>query len=221
MEKNPVKTSKLPPAQITSVAKGKIKKKTLGMKVKETFMTTDLPDVKGSIVNDIIIPSAKNMVLDAFRSIATGALGTIEMMLFGRVSNHTLYGGKSIGSSIGSRIRYETMYGGGVSTGRQLTSKERATFALDAIVFEGVEIVDGYEKTPRQQAQSVIDNMIEHIEMYGYATVRDFYDFAGVTTRDYTEASYGWRSFGSARPEPIAGGAYIIVCPKPEFLGAK
>lgn len=211
------------PAEIKPVGAGKLKKKSLGTKMKETFISTDLPDVKGNIVNDILIPSAKNMVLDAIRSVATGAVGTVEMMLFGKISGRAgIYGGRRDRdySSIGSRIRYDSM-GPTKRNSRELSVSQRASFALDSIIFEGVEVVDGIERTPRQQAQAVIDAMIDQIEMYGYATVRDFYDYAGVTTRDYTEASWGWHSFGTARPEAIAGGAYIIVCPRPEYLGGK
>lgn len=215
------KLSTQKPAQIKPVGAGKLKKKSIGTKMKETFISTDLPDVKGNIVNDILIPSAKNMVLDAIRSVATGAVGTVEMMLFGKVTGRGgIYNGRNRDySSISSRIRYDSM--GGNTRGKELTQTQRASFALDSVIFEGIEVVDGIERTPRQQAQAVIDSMIDQIEMYGYATVRDFYDYAGVTTRDYTEASWGWHSFGTARPEAIAGGAYIIVCPRPEYLGGK
>lgn len=207
------------PAQIKPVAAGKLKKKSLGTKVKETFISTDLPDVKGNIVNDIIVPSAKNMVLDAIRSVAMGAVGTVEMMLFGRISRSSLGVGRSRDySTYSSRVRYDSLSSVGRQT-RELTSAQRATFQFDSIIFEGVEIVDGIERNARQQAQAVIDSMIDHIEMYKYATVRDLYDYANITTRDFTEASYGWRSFSTARPEPVAGGGYIIVCPKPEYLG--
>lgn len=220
MEKQIPKTVQKP-AAIKPVGTGKLKKKSLGTKVKETFISTDLPDVKGNIVNDIIVPSAKNMVLDAIRSIASGAVGTVEMMLFGRISRGSLVGDRRRDySSIGSRIRYESMSGRSHSS-RELTSTQRASFQFDSIIFEGVEVIDGIERNPRQQAQAVIDSMIDHIEMYGYATVRDLYDYANITTRDYTESAYGWRSFSTARPEPVAGGGYIIVCPKPEYLGAK
>ena len=220
MERQTPKTIQKP-AAIKPVGTGKLKKKSLGTKVKETFISTDLPDVKGNIVNDIIVPSAKNMVLDAIRSIASGAVGTVEMMLFGRISRGGLYSarGRDYGS-IGSRIRYESMSGQSRSS-RELTSTQRSSFQFDSIIFEGLEVIDGIERNPRQQAQAVIDSMKDHIEMYGYATVRDLYDYANITTRDYTESAYGWRSFATARPEPVAGGGYIIVCPKPEYLGAK
>ena len=121
-------TSKSPtiqkPAQIKPVAQGKLKKKSLGTKVKETFISTDLPDVKGNIVNDIIIPSAKNMVLDAIRSVATGAVGTVEMMLFGRLSRGGLNSGRNRDySSYSSRVRYDSMSSRGLGrTTRELTT---------------------------------------------------------------------------------------------------
>lgn len=219
---NPNQKSKLPatqkPAQIKPVAAGKLKKKSLGTKVKETFISTDLPDVKGNIVNDIIIPSAKNMVLDAIRSVASGAVGTVEMMLFGRVSRNSFGLGRPRDySTYSNRVRYDSSSVSRQS--RELSSSQRAAFQFDSIIFEGIEVVDGIERNARQQAQAVIDSMIDHIEMYGYATVRDLYDYANITTRDFTEASYGWRSFATARPEPVAGGGYIIVCPKPDYLG--
>jgi hypothetical protein len=201
---------------IKPVGAGKLRKKSLSTKVKETFLSTDLPDVKSDIVKSIIVPQAKNMVLDAIRSVATGVVGTAEMMLFGRVTRGL--SDYRRGGSIASRVRYDTISS---SSARTLTPQQRASFSIESIEFEGIEVVDGIERNPKQQAQAVIDSMIEHIEMYEYATVRDLYDFAGVTTRDFTESYYGWHSFATARPEPIAGGKYIIVCPKPEYLGER
>lgn len=215
MERQTPKTMQKP-MPIKPVGAGKLRKKSLSTKVKETFLSTDLPDVKGDIVKSIIVPQAKNMVLDAIRSVATGVVGTAEMMLFGRVTRG-LYDSRR-GGSIASRVRYDTISS---PSARTLTPQQRASFSIDSIEFEGIEVVDGIERNPRQQAQAVIDSMIEHIEMYDYATVRDLYDFAGVTTRDFTESYYGWHSFATARPEPIAGGKYIIVCPKPEYLGER
>ena len=201
MEKRPtsasVLTEKAQKSQtVKPVAHGAKKKKTLGVKIKETFMTEDLPDAKSNIVNDILIPSAKNMVLDAIRSITNSVADTVEMTLFGRVNpRSSRYWSSGYGMS--NRTRYEDMYNGRSTTrtARTLSSSERSNFAFDNIVFEGIEVVDGIEKTPRQQAQSVIDSMIEHIDIFGYATVRDMYDFAGVTSRDYTETSWGWKAF--------------------------
>lgn len=215
MERQTPKTMQKP-TQIKPVGAGKLKKKSLSTKVKETFLSTDLPDVKSDIVKSIIVPSAKNMVLDAIRSVATGVVGTVEMMLFGRVTR----GLSDVrrGGSVASRIRYDTISS---SSTRTLTPQQRTSFSIDSIIFEGIEVVDGIERDPRQQAQAVIDSMIDHIEMYGHATVRDLYDYAGVTTRDFTESYYGWHSFATARPESIAGGGCIIVCPKPEYLGER
>ena len=226
---NPNQKSNLPttqkPAQIKPVAQGKLVKKTLGTKIKETFISADLPDVKGSIVNDIIVPQAKTMVLDAIRSVAMGAVGTVEMMLFGRLtrnSTNTFYSNRGRDySAYSSRVRYESAGPMAQSqSSRGLTPRQRANFCFDAVEFEGnKEGDDKIVRNPKEQAQYVIDSMIDYIAVYGRATVRNFYEFAGITTYDFTEESYGWHDFSTARPEPLSNGHWIIVCPKPDYLG--
>lgn len=228
---NPNQKSKSPaiqkPAQIKPVAQGKLVKKSLGTKIKETFISTDLPDVKGNIVNDIIIPQAKAMVLDAIRSVAMGAVGTVEMMLFGRLtrnSTNTFYSSRGRDySAYSSRVRYDSASSlsyNSASNTRELTPRQRANFCFDAVEFDGEKKGDdGVVRNAKQQAQYVIESMIDYIAMYNRATVRNFYEFAGITTYDFTEESYGWHDFSTARPEPLSNGHWIIICPKPEYLG--
>lgn len=213
------------PAEIKPVGAGTLKKKSLGTKMKETFISTNLPDIKGNIVKDIFIPSAKNMVLDAIRSIATGTVGAAEMMLFGhtsgrRISSYSNRSGRDY-STISSRIRYESDSRSVRST-RSLTPEQRASFRFDSIIFDRViDGEDGRPKGPKQQALDVIENMIEWINMYGEASVQIFYQFAGQTSYDYTETVWGWKNFDMARVEELPGNAFMIVCPRPEYIGGK
>jgi hypothetical protein len=224
MEKKNQQEPKTPPkpAEIKPVGAGERKKKSLGTKMKETFISTNLPDIKGNIVKDIFIPSAKNMVLDAIRSIATGTVGAAEMMLFGRMSGRRIDGYSNRSnrdySTISSRIRYESD-SRSVRTSRSLTPMQRASFNFDSIIFSRVvEGEDGRPKGPKQQALDVIENMIEWINMYGEASVQIFYQFAGQTNYDYTETEWGWKNFDMARVEELPGHAFTIVCPRPIYL---
>lgn len=68
----------------------------------------------------------------------------------------------------------------------------------------------------RQDAENVLDELVESTMRYGLATVKDFYDAVGMET-NYMDNAWGWYELGSARVERVRGG-YVLVLPKPQHV---
>ena len=64
-----------------------------------------------------------------------------------------------------------------------------------------------------EDAKAVIDGLRNQVHQFKYATLGDFYDFAGqgTVTNDF---NYGWKSIGDIRPERTKNG-WVIRLPRP------
>ena len=144
------------------------KKPSVVKKMFSTFISEDSKDIKSHIVDDIIIPTIKDLLMDT--------LG----MLLGRGTRGAGY--RRTGSD---KVSYAQCYSGGRYASNE-TVKERPRFDMDDIIFE-----------TRADAEAVIDQIIDIIDAYGKATVADLYDAADLT-QPYTSNKYGWTNFSSA-----------------------
>ena len=67
-------------------------------------------------------------------------------------------------------------------------------------------------ETERVEAEEVRRQMLDVIARYGFVTVADMYDMAGLTP-PYTANSYGWVNIRTAEPVRVRDG-YILRLPK-------
>lgn len=171
------------------VVNGIRKKKPLGERLKDTFLSEESDTVGSYIVWDILIPSAKETISD----LVTGA---INILLFGdagsrsnRKNNRRVIGGYkdySTSSRVSSRDRDdERRYG------------RRSRRAFDDIVLPD-----------RTIALQVLDDMRDLIEDYGQCSVADYYDFVGQTW-DPMDKFWGWTNLAGVKPRPIHGGCIL------------
>lgn len=168
------------------------KKSEISKFVGKIFSAEDMNGIKEHIVDEVVAPCIRNTIYDLIVDIAARAFGGKR--------------GYRPGSSGGSRVSYAQCYnprndsrpvGGGSSA----ASAPRSRFDFDVIAFPS-----------RADAEVVLDQMIECIERYGFVTVGDMYDAAGLT-QPYTSEKYGWTSVRNADIVWSHDG-YIIKLPK-------
>lgn len=172
-------------------------KPSIGRKFADLFLGDDISNVKEYMLYDRIIPGIKEMVLAG-----------IEMMLFGgdRVLRRD-----PRNSKVGY-ISYNKMYASSPSRrerdrGYRYEREENQKRNLADYIFES-----------KGEAMEVLDTLTELIDVYGQASVNDFYDAIGVTG-DFTDAKYGWTELGGATIRRIRGGGYVLDLPRPYVLG--
>ncbi|ADD80958.1 gp067 [Rhodococcus phage ReqiPepy6] len=184
------------------------RKKPLGRRVMETFGGGDAQGVGSYILQDVLLPAAKDMVADA---VSQG----IEKMLFGESRGRRTRSSSSGYSGGNNRTPYNSSYNGGsryaVNPGhrqepRQMSHRGRATHNFDEIVLDS-----------RAEATEVLDNLYSMISQYDVATVADLYNMVGVTG-DFTDEKWGWVELHGAQVRHVRDG-YLLELPRPEHLG--
>lgn len=185
------------------VTKGKIikRKKPIVRRFTDSFGTREGQGVLEYIINDIIIPATKIMIVD---SIINGA----EMTILGETRRRSR-------SSNFRETRYDydrVSYRGELDRrykrdrdSRRYNDRDRAGLRdYEDIIFE------------KNDAEAVISSMIDLIEQYGEATVKDLYSLIGVTP-EYTVGEFGWTNLSRATVRRVRDG-YVLDFPPPRAL---
>ena len=172
--------------RVAKVVKGNVKTKKRGeiRKFADVILAEDVGEVKRRAVDDVLIPSIKNALLDLIVETAT--------MLF---KGESARGRKRAGDYVSYRSYSDR--------DRRDTREPRARtrFDFDDLIFES-----------RGEAELVREQMEDMIERYGMVTVADMYDMADLTA-PYTGNRYGWTSIRSAEVVRTRDG-YVIKLPR-------
>lgn len=183
--------------RVKPVTKAVQKKKGLGKKISEAFTGDDMQSVGSFVLFDVIVPQVRDMVVNALTS-------GIERRFYGSALRPRS-GGISSG---GPKISYQNMYAKGPSPDKiqrsasaPMSNRARSMHDFSELIIEN-----------RGDAEEVIERLLDLIERYGVATVKDFYDLMEVTSA-YTDAKWGWNDLRSAAVERNRGGGYIISLP--------
>lgn len=173
------------PKKLEPVAQGKKTKKSFGSKFSDAFIATDGGELKDYLVKDVLVPAAKDTLMDLIKS-------GFEMLLYGE----TRGGGRGASKSIpGSKVSYQKYYDNGKSAVKAAMTDK---FSYDDIIFE-----------TRSQAQDCLDMMIEAISEYGSVSVADMYDLAGVDSNSFQDNKWGWKNLSQATVTRGRDGHYI------------
>lgn len=167
--------------KLEKIVKGKVrtKKKSGASKFVQTFISEDAHTVKNYILNEIIIPTAKETLADVVKN-------SIEMILWGSSSS-----GRSRSRNTrsgGSRVSYQRYY----DDDRRDRDRERYSvrtrsgYNFDDIIFD-----------TRGEAENVLIAMEQEIDNYGIVSVADLYELVGITG-NYTDNKYGWTDLRTA-----------------------
>lgn len=175
--------------KVEKVVKGAVKtrKKSGVSKLKDTFISEDVSNVKSYIVMDVLIPAAKKAISDIVRD-------GIDMILYGDAHR-----GRS--SSSASYVSYRSYSDRDRRDNRYESSRSRTIYEPDDIILES-----------RVEAEEVLERMNELLDNYGIVSVADLYDLVGKSC-DYTANRYGWTNIRNAEPVRVRDG-YLLKMPK-------
>lgn len=174
----------------------KTRKRGLGKRFADIFLTEDVGDVKTYLIYDVMIPAIKENIADLISS-------AIGMLFFGEASRRVRRpaGG---GNQNGSKINYGGYFGNNQRTERMPNyQRSRVAHNFEDIVFE-----------TRGEAELVLDGMLEILGSECHqVTVADFYDLAGMTT-NFTDNKFGWTDLRTARVNGSPSRGYWIDLPR-------
>lgn len=182
------KRKQLETGQVSKVVKGGVKTHKRS-RLAELFLPEDMKSVRDYIVEDIVVPTIKKGLSDAF-----------DIFLFGESS-------RGRRGSSGDRRSLRSMFDNNFERRDSRASSRRTSTAFtEEIIFDD-----------RYDAELVLNKMEETIAQYGVVTILNFYDFVGLTNCPHTGNDYGWDNLDSARVEHCGDG-FIIRFPRVKYL---
>lgn len=165
----------------------KTRKKSEIRKFADVFVAEDAHTVKNYLVQDLLIPSIKNTILDLIIEGAT--------IIFKGESGRSRKSGSSV-----DYVSYRH-YSDRDRRDERRYSSVRSNYGYDDIILES-----------RGEAEKVLGCMDDMIDTYGFVSVADMYDLVGKSC-NYTDNNYGWTSLRNAEPVRVRDG-YVLRLPK-------
>lgn len=187
------------------VEKGKVinttakkRKKTWLERLKGHFVGDDMDSVSSYVIQDVLIPAAKNTISDLIT-------GSIDMIFYGEKGVSTR-GRSHRGSRTGSYVSYNKPSRG---ISRHKPTRARVAHEFDDITFP-----------TKGDAEDVLGYLVDLTIDEGFASVADFYRAIGMTG-EYTDENYGWTRLNTARIRRVTGREgtmYVIAFPRTEEI---
>lgn len=176
--------------KVTKVIDGnaRLRKKNGASKLADILVAEDINTVKDSLFSDILVPALKKVISDV---VTNG----IDMILYGST-------GASRPKGPGSTISYSKYY-----------AQPKAQTARSHPVSLATYNYDEVEIQTRAKAETVLMQMDEIVDTYGFVKVADLYELAGVSG-NYTGYNYGWDNIRSASVVRLPNGWYTIKLPR-------
>lgn len=172
----------------------------LGRKFKETFIAGSLHGARDYVVNDVVVPTLKEMVYAMFQ-------GGLQKLIFGDSRIRRDSPPPSYGDVNRPRINYSTQSSMTRSAPTRMVSREsKARGSFDDIIISS-----------RVEAQDVMDRMYDILSRYEMVLVADLYELTGVQT-SHADHRWGWTHLRGAKVARLGDGRYLLDLPEPEPL---
>lgn len=178
------------------------RKKPLGKQFKSTFLAGDIKSAMQYVVFHVLIPAAKDALVEA------GSSG-IEKLIFGENR-----GGRGRGSR---PLSGATGY---VSYNRMSRQDDRPPFVMPQGTSRRARARHDFDEivlSSRAEAEEVIDRLFDLISRYDEATVADLYELTGLES-SHTDNKWGWTDMRGASVTRVRSGGYLLNLPDPESL---
>ena len=191
--KAPVPSEPREPKVVEKVVTGEVvtRKKSLGRKFKDLFISTDAKGVVAYICTDVLLPAARNMIVD-------GASKGVERLMYGENTAQRRQYGQGPRITYNSPVnRGQMSYPGAVANrGRAQTPRQ----SHDDVVLSS-----------REEAETVVERMHDLISQYEAVSVADFNELVGLPS-NHTDNKWGWLYLRGVSVQQVRDG-YLINLP--------
>lgn len=174
----------------------KVKKKSEFSKVVNSFIGEDIPDIKSYMLYDVIIPNIREGLYDS--------VGMILGVRPGRRNNNRYRDDSRKERVSFGRSNYDDR--DDRRRDDDYRSRSRVGYEYEDVVLE-----------TRGDVESVFAEMEMFIDNYGQVRVADLCSMIEISS-PYTGNDYGWISMDRMDFEPVRGGGYRLLLPKPKPL---
>lgn len=197
----PTKAEKIVEPVVTSEAA--TRKKSLGRRLREIFIGGDSKSVLNYVVSDILVPQAKDMLVEMVTS-------GFERTIYGESRPPRRPGGyrPNVGAGPTNYTRYADR--GNNPIGRHGVSERHPNASLRT------QSIDDILLATRVEAEAVVERMYDILENYDSVSVADLHGLLGWSS-SYTDQKWGWTELHGTDIRRVRDG-YILVLPKTTAL---
>lgn len=183
------------PKKIEKVISGEVvtKKKTFGRKAKDLFISADIRSVVTYICTDVLLPAARNVIVDA-------STKGIERMMYGEKTQLRRP------PSSGPKYTYNT------PVNRGFISNYAPSVQNRGMVHTPRQSRDDIVLTNRDEAELVLERMMDLLNQYEYVTVADFNELVGLPS-NHTDEKWGWLMLRGANVQQVREGFLLNLPP--------
>ena len=191
------------PKKVERVTSAKVerRRRPLGKQFAHVFFGGDARTALGYMVESVIIPSAKEAIVEAFSS-------GIEKIVYGDARPRR---GGAPPSAFG-RTNYGQQYQQSQTLPQAQTQPRGISRGGKARHDFGELVIQS-----RAEADEVLERLFDILDKYETATVADLYELTGIAP-SHTDHKWGWTSLQGADIGRIRGGGYRLDLPVPEPL---
>lgn len=177
------------------------KKRSLGRKFKDIFVGDDAKGVVFYVATEVLLPAAKNLVVDATTK-------GIERMMYGEshAPNRRVYG---YGNN--THISYNNMNERSYDRGYRAPSGRRVDHSRME-TRRSARMSSDYILTSRHEAESVVEGMGNILDSWGIVTVSDLHELIGLPTTPQ-DNKHGWDSMQGIRVRQTREGYLLDIPP--------
>jgi len=168
----------------------KIKKRSFGQKLLDTFIEDDISNVKTYVWTQVLVPTIKRAICEAVNG-ATQMIFGINVVAPTDTRNGVRFGGTS----------YDRYY-----DKQKAAPKPQVEESIQNYDYRNIYIMD------RAKAEFTIEYLRDYIQQYGFVRVSDLYEYLGKTA-PYTLNSWGWYNLETASVRPTRDG-FLLDLPK-------
>lgn len=179
------------------------RKRGLGRQFKETFFSGSGRDAASHVVDDVVVPTIRDMIHDALSA-------GIDRLIYGERNRprHSRGYSPPWHQQTHGNVDYA-----GLSSGNNKASSERTLSRKSRHDFDDIIIPS------MQEANTVLDRMYDIMSQYGRVSLSDLYALVGIRP-DHTDMKWGWFNLRGARAVHVKKlGGYLLDLPEPEELG--
>lgn len=185
-----------PDKKVVKVVSGEVvqKQKSFGQKFKDVFFNGEFKPALRYIAGEVLLPAVRNMIVDAT---TTG----IERMIYGdSAANRPRSNGPRISYNMPVNRHYSQR---GFLPDQPARGGKR--MAINDIILSS-----------RDEANLVLERMIDIIDQYDFASVADLHDLVGLPTT-YVDNKWGWTNLSFVEIRQVREG-FLLDLPRAEAI---
>lgn len=180
------------------------KKKGVGHRFKSIFFGGDFKNAISFVAADVLLPSLRNMVADATK-------GAVDRVLYGEShyqrSRHPEYR---------TRVNYQNPISRSRTDPRDPRERIYLPDQPPRPFRQGRHEVDDIIIVDRQEAELVVERLIDIVNQYDVASLADLYDLVGIPST-HVDNKWGWTLLTSAEVVQVRDGYMLRLPPLEEI----